>query len=102
MNRAQRIVLVIALGIALVAIALTLNLVMTDRYLASGWFAYAPNTGVTFSPSQTDDYFVVVSDRSIMEQGAVWLVAVGTWTLASLWLLRSRSSEGTGAELDAP
>ena len=93
MNTAQRIVLVIALGIGLVAIAGTVNIVMLDR-VGPGWFAYAPNTGVTFSPSQTDSYFVVPTDRSIIEQGAVWLLALATWAGASVWLLRTRPQGG--------
>jgi hypothetical protein len=92
-NTAQRIVLVIALGIALVAIAGAVNLLMLDR-VGPGWFAYAPNTGVTFSPSETDTYFAVATDRSIMEQAGVWLLALATWAGASLWLLRTRPQGG--------
>jgi hypothetical protein len=93
MNRAQRIVLVIALALALVVIAIAANLVMSDP-LEAGWFRVSESVGVTLAPSQTDDYFVVASDRSVMEQAAVWLVGIGMWTGASLWLLRSARAEG--------
>ena len=89
MNQAQRIVLVIALGIGLLVIAVALNLVMTDP-LGSGWFRLGDTTGVALSPSQTDNYFVVASDRTIIEQAAVWVAGVAVWTGAALWLLRTR------------
>ena len=93
MNLGQRIILVIALAIALFAVAGAANLLMLDR-VDAGWFAYAPNTGATLSPSQTDSYFAVATDRSIIEQSAVWLLALATWAGASLWLLRTRPQGG--------
>jgi hypothetical protein len=93
-NTAQRIVLVVALGIALVAIAGAANLAM-DYPVDGGWFAYAPNTGATFSPSQTDSYFAVGNDGAILRQAAIWLLAIGTWAGASVWLLRTRAEGDT-------
>jgi hypothetical protein len=89
-NTAQRIVLVVALGIALFAIAGAANLLM-DYPSANGWFAYAPNTGVT---AQIDDYYIVVDDGVVMRQAGVWLLALATWAGASVWLLRSRPQGG--------
>jgi hypothetical protein len=90
-NQAQRIVLVIALGLALFAVAGAVNLVLLDR--AGGWFDYAPNTGIT--TSQTDTYFIVSDDAEIARQAGVWLLALSTWAGASLWLLRSRPEADT-------
>jgi hypothetical protein len=89
-NRAQRIVLVIAFGLAGVVVAIAANLVITDPP-GSGWFPVSGSTGVTFSPSNSDDYFVVMSDRAIVEQAAVWLAAIAVWTAAACWLLRDRA-----------
>ena len=84
MNRGQRIVLVIALGLLLAGAGSGVNLLMLDR-VDDGWFSYAPSTGVTVS----DAYYRPVTDRAIVEQGLVWLVALALWTGASCWLLRS-------------
>ena len=88
MNRAQRIVLVVALGVGLVALAVVLNLLMLDRF-DGGWFAYEPNASITTS----DTYFTVVSDRAIVRQGLVWLAALALWTGVSLRLLRTPRDE---------
>ena len=88
MNQAQRIVLVIALGLALFAVAGAVNLVLLDR-VGAGWFDYAPNTGVT--TSQTDTYYVVPTDRDVLEQAGIWLLALATWAGASVWILRNRA-----------
>jgi hypothetical protein len=77
MNRAQRIVLVIALGIGMIAIAIAANLVMTDP-LDPSWF------DLSEGPRRSDDYFVVMSDRAILEQVGIWLLAVATWAGAAL------------------
>ena len=90
MNHAQRVVLVIALGIGLFAIAGAASFITLDR-VGAGWFSYAPNTGITLSPSdQTDTYYVVPTDRAIVEQAGIWLLALVTWAGASVWLLRAR------------
>jgi len=88
-NRAQRIVLVIAMAVGLFVAAGALSFITLDR-VGGGWFAYAPNTGATLSPSQqTDTYYVVPTDRAILEQAGIWLLALVTWSGASLWLLRT-------------
>jgi hypothetical protein len=83
-NRAQRIVLVIALGVGLLTAALVANLLMLEPY--GGWFAYAPNTSIT----ATSDYFVHPTDGELVRQGLVWLAALALWTAASLRLLRTQ------------
>lgn len=82
MSSAQRKVLVVALGVVAVVGAVTVNQLMSSP-TDGGWFAYAPNTSVTFSPSD---------DSQTLRQAAVWLVAVLVWAAPSFWLLRDRSS----------
>jgi hypothetical protein len=88
MNQAQRVVLVIALGIATLLAVATVNLLLYEPF-AAGWFAYAPNTGVTFSPSQTDDYFVVTRDWPIVRHSLIALAGLLVWSAASLRILRT-------------
>lgn len=89
MNRAQRVVVVIALGIGMVVVAGALSFLTLHR-VDGGWSSYAPNVGVAFTPTQqTDTYYVVPTDRAIAEQAGIWLLALVTWAGASLWLLRS-------------
>jgi hypothetical protein len=83
-NRAQRIVVVIALGVVLIAVAGTVTLVMDDG--TAGWFAYAPNTGVIF-----DDASPLADDGDLWRRAGVWAVTAGLWALGSLWVLRDRS-----------
>lgn len=85
MNQAQRIVLVIALGLALGIVAITANIVIGDP-LEPGWYEYSPNVGVNVS----DDYYVVATDEAILRQALVWLAGLALWTAASLRLLRTR------------
>lgn len=74
----QRVVLVVAWGAAAAVAAITLNRLLADN--DGGWFAYAPNTGVEFTPSRTS---------TIWREALVWVGAVVCWTGPSLWLLRS-------------
>ena len=76
----QRTVVVVASGLALAVAAVMVNRLLADN--DGGWFAYAPNTGATITPS----------DRgAIWRDGAVWLVAIGAWTGLSLWIYRGGS-----------
>lgn len=79
----QRVLLVVALGLVAAVAASAANALMSDP-LDGGWFAYAPNTAVTFSPSR---------DETIYRVAAVWLGAIGIWTLVSLLILRRDTSE---------
>lgn len=81
MTERQRVVLVVAWGVAAVVGAITLNRLLADN--EGGWFAYAPNTGVAFAPSRTS---------TIWREALVWIGAVLLWTGTSLWLLRSRNT----------
>ena len=92
MNQAQRLVLVIALGIALVIVTVAANLLVDDP-VPGGWVDLTPSVGATVS----DQYFVVVDDDVIVRRAAMWLAGLVVWTGASLWLLRSRP-EGTSGD----
>jgi hypothetical protein len=76
MQQRQRTVVVVATGLALAVMAVTINRLLADP--EGGWFAYAPNTGVTF-PSR---------DGTIWREAAVWLGAIAIWTGVALWLYR--------------
>jgi hypothetical protein len=73
----QRTVIVVATGLALAVIAVTINRHLSDT--DGGWFAYAPNTGVTFAPG---------ARIAIWREAAVWLGAIASWSGISLWLYR--------------
>lgn len=73
----QRTVIVVATGLALAVTAITINRHLADT--AGGWFAYAPNTAVTFEPSST---------TAIWREAAVWLGAIAAWAGISLWIYR--------------
>jgi heme/copper-type cytochrome/quinol oxidase subunit 1 len=83
LSTAQRVVVVIALGLGLGVVA---------SYLASlgtrtGWYAYAPLTGQLFQP------------QGIGEPGwlrlIIWLAAISLWTLTSLRMLRQSPDQAT-------
>lgn len=44
-----------------------------------GWFAYAPNTSITFDPPWHSGAFATL---------VMHVIAIGVWTAASLWILR--------------
>ena len=84
MQDRQRTIIVIASGLGLVVLAVTVNRLLTDP--DGGWFAYAPNTGVTYAPS---------SRTYIWREAGVWLGALAAWTGLALWLFR-RPRRGNG------
>jgi heme/copper-type cytochrome/quinol oxidase subunit 1 len=76
LGTAQRVIGVIALGLALGILA---------SYLASlgrisGWYAYAPLSGQSFQPPGTGE--------PVWLRLIIWLAAVVLWALASVRLLR--------------
>ena len=81
-NRAQRIVLVIALGLALAFIGFYIDGRGGAR--TGGWFGYAPQTSVLMADRQS---------FSPLLSTIVWLGLVGGWALASLRILASRTSD---------
>ena len=83
MQRSQRTVVVVATGLALAVIAVTINRLLADP--GGGWFAYAPNTGGAFAPNH---------DRTIWREAAVWLGAIVAWCGIALWLYRRPPTTG--------
>jgi hypothetical protein len=89
-NRAQRVVAVIGLGIALLA-----GWQALDRWTArtvggstdGGWFNYAPNNGVVFTPDPSASPLQTNSWLRLAAQ----LAFVAAWVLPSLWLLTDRT-----------
>ncbi len=79
---AQRIIVVVALGLALG---------VTGRFITTlgsaganfGWFGYAPLTG---------SIMTVGSTLSDWEQLLVWLALIIVWTASSVYLLRPQSA----------
>lgn len=80
--RQQRTVIVVAAGLSLAVIATAVNRLLAHS--DGGWFAYAPNTGVAFSPSSTSD---------VWREAGVWLAAIAIWAGLSLWLFRRRPAD---------
>jgi hypothetical protein len=77
MQQRQRTVVVVATGLALAVVAITVNRLLADQ--DGGWFAYAPNTGVSF-PAR--------NDTPIWREAGVWLAAIAIWTGIALSLYR--------------
>lgn len=76
LSKAQRVVVVIALGVALGDIA---------SYLASlgmrfGWYAYSPLTGQQYQPPG--------NGLTELLRLVIWLAAIGLWAFASVTVLR--------------
>jgi hypothetical protein len=81
-NRPQRIVVIIAVGLATVAVVQTVNTVWFRT--GGGWFGYAPNTSVTFEPGN--------GDGDALMRGLLWLVGVAGWAAIAVRLLRDNDS----------
>ncbi len=84
-NRSQRIVIVIAVGVALAVAVQTVNGLLFET--RGGWFGYAPGTNAVFSADAFDG-----ARGDTLARAAVWLCAVVTWAGLSAWLLRSPKS----------
>jgi len=89
LSRAQRIVLSVGLAAALGAIGRSVE-VWGRGPAAGGWFGYAPNTTVVFTPR----------GPFLLRHPALdllwWLFLIALWVAASLWLF------GAGRRGDVP
>lgn len=72
-NRAQRHVVVIAVGLALAVCASATNRLVSGTG-DGGWFMYAPDSGQPFLPS---------GDATVVRQSLVWLGAVVCWAIVA-------------------
>lgn len=92
LNRAQRVALVVATGVALLAIGQWLSSVITSPSYVTGWTGYAPLQSV-----------LTTSRWQRGELLSLWLGLIVLWTLVALVLLRTRvrrpttTREGGGA-----
>ena len=86
LSRAQRVVVVIALGLGLSAVGS--YLVALGSGAESGWYAYAPLANG-----------LVLANRGLHAwvRVLIWLVLIGAWALASLRVLRP-VSEGAASD----
>jgi hypothetical protein len=84
----QRIVLVIAAGVACTAVGCYFT--VTGRPASAGWYAYAPfgSGALTYSGKALTGWQLLL----------IWLGLVAGWALASLWVLRPSmvDRDGTG------
>lgn len=76
LSTAQRVVVIIALGLALAIVASY----VTSLGTRAGWYAYAPLTGQTFPPPGSGEpgWLRVI----------IWLAAISLWAAASAAVLR--------------
>lgn len=87
-NQSQRVVLVVALGLAMLIVGVTVHGLLYEPFDGLGLDGLTPGTGGTYS----DTYFIVASDATVVRQALVWLGGVAIWTVASWRILRSRAS----------
>jgi hypothetical protein len=77
LNKSQRIVVVVAFGLALTAAGT--YVVNLGSGLASGWYAYSPLTsGGLFTPTGLHGWLRLI----------IWLVLIGVWALGSMRVLQ--------------
>ena len=81
---AQRIIIVVSLGLALTALG-TYFVNIGSPFADFGWFGYAPLTNNAFVAAG--------SDLSAWEQLLVWLGLIAVWTSVSLRLMRPASAD---------
>jgi hypothetical protein len=82
LNTAQRVVIVVAIGIALAAVGLFLVRLGSPRF---GWHAYAPLTRRFWSPSTGLPRWLRL---------VIWLGLTGVWACASVFVLRGPRGSG--------
>lgn len=80
LSQPQRIVIVIALGVACVAVGSYIGILGTS--VSSGWYAYAPLTASSQSAGLHGWVILIV-----------WLALAGLWALASIRVLRPGPGE---------
>ncbi len=84
LSKAQRVRVVIALGLALGTLGS--YIVSLGGGVASGWYAYSPLTTELYPPgSGLHGWLRVI----------IWLVLIGVWALASIRVLRPSSGNST-------
>lgn len=84
LNDAQRVVLSIGAGLALVVVGRAAG--MGGSHPDGGWFGYAPLTSLPEQP---------FLDRHPGLRLLMWLVLIAAWIALSLWLFRGPDGTGT-------
>jgi hypothetical protein len=87
LSKSQRVVVVIALGLALVTVGG--YLVSLGSGYPSGWYAYSPLTSAVYPPARGLHGWLRV---------IIWLVLIGLWSLASIRVLRPSSEKALRRE----
>jgi hypothetical protein len=81
MNTAQRVVLVVALGLGIAVVVATINTILWDPWSDGGWFNYAPESGLVMSSER--------AHGSDLGAAVVWLVGIGLWAGVAAFLFRN-------------
>jgi hypothetical protein len=82
LNKSQRVVVVIAFGLALETLGS--YVVELGSGLASGWYAYSPlSSSALFAPTGLHGWLRLI----------IWLVLIGAWALGSIRVLRPSSGD---------
>ena len=89
---AQRVVLVVALGVVLLVVGM---------YVASDGFAGPPAGWFGYSPQSTDTYFVV-RHYSIVRTLVAPVILVIIWTAVSIWLMGPEAAQPREQEPGGP
>jgi heme/copper-type cytochrome/quinol oxidase subunit 1 len=76
LNKPQRIVVVIAFGLAIATLA---SYLVNIGSVASGWYAYSPQTSALYAPRGLHAWLRVI----------IWLLLIGAWALGSIRVLRA-------------
>jgi hypothetical protein len=77
LSKAQRVVAVIAFGLALGTLGS--YLVNIGDGLASGWYAYSPLTSTLYAPTGFHPWLRLL----------IWLALIGVWMLGSIRMLQA-------------
>ena len=77
LNRGQRVVLVVGLGVFLATVG---RYVEAQSIPGGGWFGYAPETSIAFSPRSGLRPWVAA---------VLWTCLTAVWVAVSIWLLRN-------------
>jgi heme/copper-type cytochrome/quinol oxidase subunit 1 len=78
LSQPQKIVVVIALGVACVAAGIYL-VSRGSTSTVTGWYAYAPLSQTAFPPR---------AGLAGWQRLIIWLALAGLWALVSIWVLR--------------
>jgi hypothetical protein len=84
MNSGQKVIVCVALGAAVVVLGFGARALWWEPN-QSGWYNYAPNSGVVFTGAGVDT-------ASILRQVAVWIALVVAWAAACLFVVRDKAA----------